>query len=60
MAELGESMGWPNFVAFLGRVLLPIPFYFLEILVGLVQATVFTLLCAVYIQLSTAHDEEEH
>ena len=60
MAELGQSMGWPNFVAFLGRVLLPIPFYFLEILVGLVQATVFTLLCAVYIQLSTAHDEGDH
>ena len=37
----------------------PIPFYFLELLVGLLQALVFTLLCAVYIQLSTTHDEEE-
>jgi F-type H+-transporting ATPase subunit a len=60
MAELGESMGWPNALAFVGRVVLPIPFYFLELLVGLVQAIVFTLLCAVYVQLSTAHDEEEH
>jgi len=25
--------------------------------VGLLQAVVFTLLCAVYIQLSTTHDE---
>ena len=60
MAELGEKMGWPDAVAFIGRVALPIPFYFMELLVGLVQAIVFTLLCAVYVQLSTAHDEEEH
>lgn len=60
MAELGEKMGWPDALAFVGRVALPIPFYFMELLVGLVQAIVFTLLCAVYVQLSTAHDEEEH
>lgn len=60
MAELGEKMGWPDALAFVGRIALPIPFYFLELLVGLVQAIVFTLLCAVYVQLSTAHDEEEH
>ena len=42
-------------------VLIPLPFYFMELLVGLLQAMVFTLLCAVYVQLSTAHDEEhEH
>ena len=43
-------------------ILLPLPFYFMELLVGLVQAMVFTLLCAVYIQLSTAHEEhgEDH
>jgi F-type H+-transporting ATPase subunit a len=41
-------------------VLVPIPFYFLELLVGVLQAAVFTLLCAVYIQLSTSHDEEAH
>jgi len=43
--------------SFLGSVLLPIPFYFMELLVGLLQAMVFTLLCAVYIQLSTTHDD---
>lgn len=60
MAELGETMGWPDAIAFMGRIALPIPFYFMELLVGMVQAIVFTLLCAVYVQLSTAHDDEEH
>ncbi len=32
-------------------------FYFLELLVGIVQALVFTLLSAVYIGLITNHDE---
>lgn len=47
-------------MSFLGAVLLPIPFYFMELLVGLLQAMVFTLLCAVYIQLSTTHDDHGH
>jgi F-type H+-transporting ATPase subunit a len=47
-------------LSFLGAVLLPIPFYFMELLVGLLQAMVFTLLCAVYIQLSTTHDDHGH
>lgn len=46
--------------SFLGSVLLPIPFYFMELLVALLQAMVFTLLCAVYIQLSTTHDDHGH
>lgn len=45
------------FMEFLFSVLLPIPFYFLELLVGVLQAMVFTLLVAVYIQLSTTHEE---
>lgn len=44
-------------VEFIFSVLIPIPFYFLELLVGVLQAMVFTLLVAVYIQLSTTHDE---
>ncbi len=47
-------------VSFLGSVALPLPFYFMEILVGLLQAIVFTLLCSVYIQLSTTHDDHGH
>jgi len=40
---------------------LPIPFYLLELLVGLVQALVFTLLVSVYIGLLCNHgDDHEH
>lgn len=59
MLTLGKKLGLPDFVAYISSVLLPIPFYFLELLIGLLQAMVFTLLCAVYITLSTTHDEEE-
>lgn len=47
-------------LGFLGSVALPLPFYFMELLVGLLQAIVFTLLCTVYIQLSTTHDDHGH
>jgi F-type H+-transporting ATPase subunit a len=40
--------------------LLPIPFYFMEVLVGLVQALVFMLLAAVFTLLICSHDESEH
>ncbi|NNE92222.1 MAG: F0F1 ATP synthase subunit A [Verrucomicrobiales bacterium] len=52
---LGIEAGWLQFIL---SVVAPLPFYFLEILVGLLQAIVFTLLCAVYVQLSTTHEEE--
>ncbi len=58
MSELGKSFGLGGIWAFLTSVAFPIPFYFMEILVGVLQATVFALLCAVYIKLSTAHEEE--
>lgn len=60
MITLGKSLGLPNAVAWLLSITIPVPFYFLELLVGLLQATVFTLLCAVYLQLSTAHEEDDH
>lgn len=37
----------------------PVPFYFLEMLIGFIQALVFTLLTAVYIGLITNHGESE-
>lgn len=40
--------------------LIPIPFYFLEVLVGLVQALVFMLLTAVFTLLICSHDEGHH
>ncbi|HXZ79057.1 MAG TPA: F0F1 ATP synthase subunit A [Terriglobales bacterium] len=48
MAKLVPGLGW----------LLPIPFYFLELLVGLVQALVFTLLTAVFTLLICQHEEK--
>jgi F-type H+-transporting ATPase subunit a len=48
MARLIPGLGW----------LLPIPFYFLELLVGLVQALVFMLLTAVFTLLMCQHTEE--
>ncbi len=49
MAALGgAALGW----------LISIPFYFLEVLVGLVQALVFMLLTAVFTLLICQHEEE--
>lgn len=56
MGDLGKN--WGPIGSFLSSIVLPLPFYFMELLVGLLQAMVFSLLCAVYIQLSTSHDEE--
>jgi F-type H+-transporting ATPase subunit a len=47
MATLVPGLGW----------LLPIPFYFMELLVGLVQALVFMLLTAVFTLLICQHEE---
>ncbi len=48
MSKLVPGFGW----------LLPVPFYFLELLVGLVQALVFMLLTAVFTLLMCQHEEE--
>ena len=48
MATLVPKLSW----------LLPVPFYFLELLVGLVQALVFMLLTAVFTLLICQHDED--
>ncbi len=42
------------------RWALPLPFYFLEFLVGLIQALVFTLLISVYIGLICNHGDGDH
>ena len=46
MSRMIPGLGW----------LLPIPFYFMELLVGLVQALVFMLLCAVFTLLICQHE----
>ena len=48
MGKLVPGLGW----------LLPVPFYFLELLVGLVQALVFMLLTAVFTLLICQHEEK--
>ncbi len=40
--------------------ILPLPFYFLELLVGLVQALVFALLTSVFTALMCAHHDDSH
>ncbi|MEM7383605.1 MAG: F0F1 ATP synthase subunit A [Verrucomicrobiota bacterium] len=59
MGALGATFGLGSVGSFILSILAPLPFYFLELLVGILQALVFTLLCAVYIQGSMHHDEEE-
>jgi F-type H+-transporting ATPase subunit a len=49
MATMVPGLGW----------LLPIPFYFMELLVGLVQAMVFMLLTAVFTLLICQHHDAE-
>ena len=57
MLETMAHMGLPGYLMWLP----PLPFYFLELLVGLVQALVFSLLCAVFIKLMCEHEhDDEH
>jgi F-type H+-transporting ATPase subunit a len=58
MLMLGDNLKLGQPFHFLSSVVFPLPFYFLEILVGLLQAVVFTLLAGVYIRLTTSHDDE--
>ena len=46
----GAASGWP--------ALPPLPFYFLELLVGLIQALVFMLLTAVFLKLICDHGDD--
>ena len=51
MQTLANSLPVP--INWIAGILFPLPFYFLELLVGLLQAFVFAMLCAVYTKLST-------
>ena len=50
MSHLVPKLSW----------LLPIPFYFMELLVGVIQALVFMLLTAVFTMLIMPHDDHGH
>jgi F-type H+-transporting ATPase subunit a len=55
MTNLGA--GLPTPLNWITSVIFPLPFFFLELLVGVLQALVFSALCGVYIRLSTSHGE---
>ena len=57
MAGLVSEPAWLRTLA---SVVVPIPFYFLEVLVGLVQALVFMLLTAVFTLLICQHEDQDH
>lgn len=50
MAKIVPALSW----------LIPVPFYFMELLVGLIQALVFMLLTAVFTLLIMPHEEAHH
>lgn len=63
----GNVFGGENLLHSMSAItpwVLPVPFYFLELLIGFVQALVFTLLVSVYIGLicnhGDGHEGEEH
>jgi len=58
----GNVFGGENLIASIQGIfgyLLPVPFYFLEALIGFIQAFVFTLLVAIYIGLICNHEAGE-
>ena len=50
------AIGLPRWASWI----IPLPFYLLEMLIGLIQAFLFSLLTAVYIGLLTGQQEEHH
>ncbi len=57
MTDLGRQL--PFGLGWIFSIVFPLPFYFMELLVGVLQAFVFAMLCAVYIKLSTADESGE-
>jgi F-type H+-transporting ATPase subunit a len=58
LEALSNTVQHPAWAKAVFSALLPVPFYFLELLVGLVQAFVFMLLTTVFTALICQHDEE--
>jgi F-type H+-transporting ATPase subunit a len=57
MINIGHLFHAPEWLCNVLSCIVPVPFYFLELLIGFLQAMVFTLLVLVYLQLSTTHEE---
>jgi F-type H+-transporting ATPase subunit a len=60
LEALSNTIQHPAWAKAVFSALLPVPFYFMELLVGLVQAFVFMLLTTVFTALICTHDEPEH
>lgn len=60
MIGIGHEFGLGPVGSAILSVIVPIPFYVMELGVGALQAFVFMLLCAVYVQLTTTHEETSH
>ncbi len=58
LEALANTIQHPAWAKAVFSALLPVPFYFLELLVGLVQAFVFMLLTTVFTALMCTHEEE--
>lgn len=57
----GNVFGGENLLSSMTGIapyIIPVPFYFYEVLVGVVQALIFTLLVAIYVGLITNHEED--
>jgi F-type H+-transporting ATPase subunit a len=57
MAALGENLQRYSVVKYVS-FMIPLPFYLLEFLIGIIQASVFTLLVSVYIGLISNQGDE--
>ncbi len=59
LQTIARTLG-DTFLGVVGAATLPVPLYFLGLLVCVVQAFVFALLTTIYISLSVAHDDGHH
>jgi len=57
MANLVHHPAWLTMIC---SIVMPIPFYFMELLVGIAQALVFMLLTAVFTLLICQHEDKGH
>lgn len=60
LEAMGNVVQHPAWAKALFSVLLPVPFYFMELLVGFIQAFVFMLLTAVFTALMCVHEGHGH
>ena len=58
LESMSHLIQHPAWARALFSALLPVPFYFMELLVGFVQALVFMLLCTVFTAVICVHEEE--